>query len=166
MLQGIPRESLGLSRKDERAPLEDDVTRIVVDVFCLGETVAVRLFRELRDKCTIDVARRALDRILRDEVRHRDFGWTVLPWLLEQPFGPRLRVLVEHELPAYFGRMRSAYLRPVGNPFDDADRAWGLMPLSLYASALEKTLRVDWIPRFSKLGFHAEAAFNAAIPPP
>src|SRR5690242_6190589 len=69
----LARESLEL-RRTPGAPLEHDVARIGVEVFCLGETVAVPLFRELRAECTVPGARRALDRILRDEVRHRDFG--------------------------------------------------------------------------------------------
>ncbi|MFT3922445.1 MAG: hypothetical protein QM778_07925 [Myxococcales bacterium] len=37
------------------------------------------------------VARTALDRILRDEVRHREFGWAPLAWLLETPLGDAFR---------------------------------------------------------------------------
>src|SRR5262245_58918293 len=59
-------------------PVEHAVVRVAVDVFCLGETVAVPLFKELRAPCTVAPAKRALDRILRYEVRHRDFGWTLL----------------------------------------------------------------------------------------
>jgi hypothetical protein len=32
-----------------------------VEVFCLGETIAVRLFKRLRTGCTAPAARRALD---------------------------------------------------------------------------------------------------------
>ena len=77
----MARETLGLPRT--AGALEDDVTRVCLDVFCLGETVAVRLFKELRQACDVPSARRVLDRVLRDEVRHRDFGWALLGWLLE-----------------------------------------------------------------------------------
>jgi hypothetical protein len=76
----LDRDALGLHRTSER--LELDILRIAVRVFCLGETVAVPLFKHLREHCTEPVARAALDRILRDEVRHRDFGWDLLDWLL------------------------------------------------------------------------------------
>src|SRR5215470_4685296 len=62
--------------------LDRDILRTAVRVFCLGETVAVPLFGHLRARCTEPVARAALDRILRDEVRHRDFGWDLLDWLI------------------------------------------------------------------------------------
>src|SRR5262249_30992454 len=87
----LPRTSAQTRGDGEAAPLEDDVTRVCVDVFCLGETVAVRLFKELRQRSEVPAARRVLDRVLRDEVRHRDFGWALLGWLLESPaHGARL----------------------------------------------------------------------------
>src|SRR5436190_4493889 len=82
----LARESLALA--GGRGPLEHDVARIAANVFCLGETVAVPLFKELRAACPVAPAKRALDRILRDEVRHRDFGWTLLGWLFESPLAP------------------------------------------------------------------------------
>ena len=59
--------------------------------------------------CPLPAAHRhlydALAVVLRDEVRHRDFGWTSLKWLLEEhPMGKELRVVVERELPVWFAR--------------------------------------------------------------
>ena len=108
----LDRASLELARRPGD-PLEDDVARACVEVFCLGETVAVRLFRELRQRCDVPVARRTLDRVLRDEVGHRDFGWTLLSWLLELPqHGPRLRELVIAELPGTSPGCASSTRRP------------------------------------------------------
>ncbi|HVU06132.1 MAG TPA: ferritin-like domain-containing protein, partial [Polyangiaceae bacterium] len=114
----LPRESLGLPRS--RAPLEHDVLRVGVEVFCLGETVAVRLFKRLRAKCTAPEARRALDRILRDEVRHRDFGWTLLEWMLATPAEKEYRALLEKELPGMLARVRRNYGLAVGEAPRDA----------------------------------------------
>src|SRR4051794_32589669 len=72
----IDREQLGLARRSPH--LELDILRVAVRVFCLGETVAVPLFSHLRAGTTEPIARAALDRILVDEVRHRDFGWDML----------------------------------------------------------------------------------------
>lgn len=160
--EGGPRlaqESLGLVRRS--AALDEDAARVVVDVFCIGETVAVPLFRWLREECSVEVARKALDRILRDEVRHRDFGWTVLPWLLSEPYGERVRAMVERELPRCFARITTAY----GSAGADAaleprDRAWGLMPSARYGEALERTLVRDWVPRFGALGVDAARAWD------
>lgn len=158
----LTRETLRLGR-DEKDPLEWNVTRACVDGYCLGETVAVPLFQKLRAGCTVPGPRRVLDRILRDEVRHRDFGWALLRWLLTLPMADDLRGLVERELPAYFGRLRRAYGgggRSKEATFADADRAWGLMPVSEYAEVLERTVVRDWVPRFRELDFDAEGAWS------
>ncbi len=155
----ITRESLAFSRTDE--PLERDVTRFGVEIFCLGETVAVPLFKELREPCTVPTARRALDRILRDEVRHRDFGWTLLSWLTEHPMWPELEALIVDELPGWFRKLKASYA-PVGvesSAVPDEDRAWGLMPLDTYRACVDKAFERDWLPRFAKVGIDARRAF-------
>lgn len=162
----IVRESLELLRRPGD-PLEHDVTRVGVDVFCLGETVAVPLFKELRERCTVTTARRALDRVLRDEVRHREFGWMLLGWLLELPIAPALRTLISRELPGFFHRVRGVYAGSVVRPrttIDDGDRAWGLMAPSQYAATVSRTLVRDWVPRFAKLGIDAQKAWDEARP--
>jgi hypothetical protein len=163
----LARESLELPR-NPRDPLELDVTRVCVDTFCLGETIAVRLFKELRQRCTVPAARRVLDRVLKDEVRHRDFGWELLSWLLETPAAPQVRALVARELPGWFARIRDAYA-PVRTASATADvmspveLSWGLMPLSVYAAVVEKTFEKDYAPRFGKLGIDARAAWVAQL---
>src|SRR5258708_28628541 len=117
----------GLALRGRGGPLEYDVARVAANVFCLGETVAVPLFKELRAACTVLPAKRALDRILRDEVRHRDFGWTLLAWLFESPLAPALRRTVESELPDYFDRLRRSYVPPGTPPISITPPApsWG-----------------------------------------
>lgn len=157
----LARESLALPRHEASA-LEHDVLRAGVEIFCLGETLAVPLFKELREHCTVPVARRALDRILRDEVRHRDFGWLLLGWLLEQPMASELRTVVEAELPGWLGRVRASYApaaRESERILAPEERAWGLMPASSYRAAVDKTLARDWEPRFARLGFDVRAAW-------
>ncbi len=160
----IPRESLGIARRG-KSPLEHDVLRASVEVFCLGETVAVRLFRELRSRCSVPAARRALDRILRDEVRHRDFGWAMLEWLSELPNGPELVDLAGRELPGMFKRLRASYA-PRGadkkTQIPDSERAWGLMPSAAYGRILEQVLERDYTPRFARFGIDAPAAWAAS----
>jgi hypothetical protein len=160
----LARETLGL-RHQESEPLEHDVTRAAVRVFCLGETVAVPLFKALREGCTVPVARRVLDRVLRDEVRHREFGWTLLDWLLHMPMANTLRAVAAQELPAYFGRLRINYGARAKNltVIDPADRAWGLMPPAEYATAVERTLERDWIPRFAAHGINAKKAWEISL---
>ncbi len=160
----LARESLALSQKAGEE-LEESVARWGVEVFCLGETVAVPLFKVLRESCVVPAAREALDRVLVDEVRHRDFGWTLLEYLVELPCAPRVRALVARELPAMFARLRRNYA-PVGGEqkteIPESDRAWGLMPVARYRAILERTLERDYRPRFSRLGFEVDEAWQQA----
>jgi hypothetical protein len=148
-------------------PLELDVARACVDGFCLGETVAVRLFAALREGCSVRAARVALDRVLRDEVRHRDLGWELLAWLLDLPLGGAIRGLVDRELPAMFARLAASYAPPGSRDVREiapADRAWGLMSSARYAAVLERSVARDHLPRFARLGIDARAAWASATP--
>ncbi len=166
MTAPIPRDTLGL-RRDEREPLELSVTRVCVDTFCLGETVAVPLFKVLRENCDVPVARRALDRILRDEVRHRDFGWALLTHLLELPESIGARPFVERELQSLFAKIRRSYspAARVSDTVPAEDRRWGLMPGTRYREVLERTFTRDYAPRFRMRGFDVAEAWRAASEP-
>jgi hypothetical protein len=151
----IDRGDLALVRS-ESEPLEHDIVRTCVGTFCLGETVAVPLFAALRDECSVAVARRALDRVLRDEVHHRDFGWALLEWMLATAAGAELRALVERELPLQISAVRAVYASGDGGvTCTRGDRAWGLMPRRRYREILDATITRDYIPRFAKLGIDA-----------
>jgi len=149
----LAQEHLGLPRGDR--PLIADVTPHGVEVFCLGETVAVPLFVAMRKGCTVSVAREALDRIVRDEVRHRDFGWALLDWLLEiggEPIG----TLVQRALPRMLARVRSNYgqsdFEDHGDEPTAEDATWGLIPAARYAEILERCIERDYRPRFAEVG--------------
>jgi hypothetical protein len=177
----LDREQLGLVRRSDVA-LELDLLRHGVQVFALGETVAVPLFKHLREACTVAPARAALDRILRDEVRHRDFGWTLIDWLLTTPLADQLPALVTAELPAMFAALERNYgaVEPgvalvtapprvtdsirgaaAAAPSDDAERAWGLAPAPEYADILHRTFERDYLPRFRARGIDPSAAWSA-----
>jgi hypothetical protein len=151
----IVRETLALERV--RPELVHDVLRVGVRVFCLGETAAVRLFHRLRARCAVPSARRALDRVLRDEVRHRDFGWLLLGWLLELPDALALRAHVQASLPALIAELRRNYGGESGDAtpprrLPPSTCAWGLMPLADYQAAITLCISRDLRPRFSRLG--------------
>ena len=155
----IDRATLSLPRGD--AALPRAVLSACVRVFCLGETVAVPLFRHLRERCTEPVARAALDRILRDEVRHRDFGWDLLDWCCQVDPGAPAHVAAQlpamlAELEASYGRENPAVADDDGE-LADAERAWGLAPPREYAEILAQTIETTYRARF--------AARGIALPP-
>jgi hypothetical protein len=151
----IVREHLGLART---AALEHDLLSAIVRVFCLGETVAVPLFSHLREPCTEPIARDALDRILRDEVRHRDFGWDTLDWLATTAIGDQIPAWITAQWPAMLDELVRSYGNE--NPIVAADHAdlapaelaWGLAAPRDYATILERTIDKDFRPRFAARG--------------
>jgi hypothetical protein len=159
----LERQRLGLQLGPQEV-LELAIARVNLETFCLGETVAVRLFSRLRQGCSEPVALTALDRILRDEVRHRDFGWTLLEWLLSTEHAERVTQLTRIELPRMFARLRANYgFAQLGSEVraDPLAQRWGLMPPPDYALALRDTLERDYIPRFAECEIDARAAWDA-----
>lgn len=139
------------------------VARTCVETFCLGETVAVRLFGKLREGCDEPAARVALDRILTDEVRHREFGWTALEWLLSSPHESVTRELISTELARMFAEQRKAYAFASlnqGGARTTLQRRWGLMPPCMYARSLLDALERDYVPRFADFDIDARAAWD------
>ena len=134
--------------------VELDLAPNVVRLGCLGETVAVPLFRLLRRQCTRAPAVVALDRILRDEGRHRTFGWSVLDWLLESPASATVRTEVDAQLPDALTGLVLAYgTRDDGHPLTSDERAWGLASPSEYAEVLASTLQDVILPELAARGF-------------
>lgn len=160
----IDLNRLALPRRGEA--LDVNLVCVATELFCLGETVAVALFSHFRQSATQPAARRALDRILRDEVRHRDFGWTLLEWMLDSDLRGYRRRAIELELPAMFARLERTY-GEVGAPLDpdqplsEQERQWGLAPPGDYAAILRRTVERDYLPRFAQLGVEAAAAWRS-----
>jgi hypothetical protein len=155
----LDRRDLALPRRDG-VSLEQDVVAAALQVFCLNETVAVPLFAHLRDGAVVASARTALDRILVDEVRHRDFGWACLDWFLTTPLAAQIPALATAELPRMFAALVDNYGADPGAPSEitEDDRAWGLAPHSDYARILAATVARDYLPRFEARGIDARSA--------
>ncbi len=164
----LDRPTLALTDEPDRA-LEDQALLATVKIFCLGETVAVPLFRHLRAGCDQPQARGALDRIMSDEGRHAAFGWQVLDAFGERLGTESVRRTVEPVLPAMFGELDLAYGRGAAARDDGvigpADRRWGVVPAAEYLPILESTVEGTWIPRFAAAGIDARAAWHLARQP-
>ena len=158
--------NLGLARTSD--DLIVDILRTAVRVFCLGETVAVPLFAHLRAPCREPAARAALDRIIRDEVRHRDFGWDLLDWLLGSR--PDAAARVTAWLPGMLDELRASYgtANPIVASDDGAitpdERAWGIAPPREYAAVLAQCVARDYVPRFAARAITSAALAGAVTP--
>jgi len=103
---------------------------------------------------------------LRDEVRHKEFGWTLLEWLLSIPQSSHVRQIIDRELPAMFKRLRANYaFSQLGaeRKYVQARAVWGLMPPPDYAATLEETLERDYTPLFGAMEIDAQRAWRALL---
>ena len=126
----------------------------IVRFFCVGETIAVPLFRMLRQHCTIPIARSALDRIMRDETRHRQFGWDVLDWMLLVG-GPEVRQQLADQAPVLVDQVVHAYVVEGDHPdavLHPELAAWGLALPAAYAATATSALAEEISPRFTARG--------------
>ncbi len=127
------------------------LTLLVSRYFCIGETVAVPLFRLLRRHAVEPSSQRALDAILRDEGRHRQFGWDVLDWVLRRD--PQVAGEVRQRLPSMLAEISTAYAgQPHAPLLEPGIARWGLASPSEYAEVLERALEREVKPRFAARG--------------
>jgi hypothetical protein len=158
----IDLNRLSLPQRGEA--LDVNVVCVAVEMFCLGATVAVALFSHFRHIATQPVVRHAYDRIVRDKMRHRDFGWTLLDWLVDSDVHGHRRRAVELELPAMFARLERTYGEvgpPVDAPPSEQEIEWGLASAEDYAGILRRTVERDYMPRFARHGVDAAAAWHS-----
>jgi hypothetical protein len=101
------------------------------------------------------VTRAFFDRVLRDEVRHRDFGWLLLDWLLATPQADAVREVIVHELPGRYRQHHRRYVPAVAREraLTDSEIAWGLLPDEDYARVMDRAGPRDLVPRFAERGF-------------
>ena len=122
--------------------------------FCVGETIAVPLFRMLRQRCTVPIAREALDRVLKDETRHRQFGWDVLDWILLVG-GPAVGQRVAEQAPVAVDQVVRAYVledEKLGGTLHPDLASWGLGLAADYATTARTALADEIAPRFAARG--------------
>ena len=143
-LQPVARESLRLARTE---PLELGVVRATLELYCLGETVAVPLFRRMLAGASEPLAKAALRRIVADEARHRRFGWDLLAWCREGALAPVVHNVLARELPAMLDRVGRAYGEGRRDDIPAEWRAWGLIAPAEYALDLRRTQQAWWSKR-------------------
>lgn len=136
---------------DPAAALVSSILRF----FCIGETLAVPLFRMLRRRCSVPAALSALDRVMRDEARHRQFGWDVLDWALMVE-NTSVRDSLRDQVPAMLDDVLAAYTITSGAGPEVAlspnIAAWGLAPPQDYSRTVSSALGCDVLPRLALRG--------------
>jgi hypothetical protein len=130
-----------------------DLGRAVLRDFCLGETLAVPYFAEMRRRATHPAVAPVLERVLADEAAHRAFGWDTLDALIA--LDPGVRPWAEARLPALRATFGGYELPPDAPPLTDAERACGLLDNAEYGALFAQTWAEDIAPRFARRGIAA-----------
>ncbi len=125
-----------------------DLSRAVLRDFCLGETLAVPYFAEMRRRATHPAVAPVLDRVLADEAAHRAFGWDALDALIA--LDPGVRPWTEARLPALRATFAAYEAPPDAPPLTDAERACGLLDNAEYGALFARTWAEDIAPRFAR----------------
>ena len=161
---GGPDEPAVLDPAALAAPDDEGVLAALVDSivrnFCLGETLAVPLFAAMWAEAEEPAVRSVIERVLRDETRHRQFGWDVLDELLARDEeGVRARVVAT--LPAFLAELGGLYA-PDGDgpPVEPEERRYGLLDLDDYRRVFWETVRGDLARRFRERDVAMPAGFR------
>jgi hypothetical protein len=152
-----------------RGPLAEALLLCLTEL-CVGETLAVDLFATMRAAATQPEARSALDRILRDEPRHRRWAWRHLDALLRlDPEGGRR--LLNDALEGILTGFASAYADvPAALDPGATGRAAGLLSGSTWRRVFWRTWSRQLRPKLSRAGleaprFAARAEARGSLPP-
>ena len=127
---------------DATGDLVADLLKGVLRLFCLGETLAVAMFAEARTNASVPIAKDVLTEIVRDEVRHRAFGWDALGWLLEQ--GIVATEQMHTQTQALIPDFAKWYPEPHADNIGALERAWGLTPASVAHQLVRRAIEHDW----------------------
>lgn len=136
--------------------LVDATLVLTMEAFCIGETVAVRLFNAMRAGSSIAIVTDVLGRIVADEPSHAALGWSALDWFIEHLGRDRVAAIARTQLPARIEERSAMY--GDADPLDhlasvsDDERAWGLIAASDYAALTRRALERDVLRRFARRG--------------
>lgn len=123
---------------------------ITIRAFCCGETVAVPLFLSMYRRAKVPSARQVLHGILKDEGRHRAFGWSTLRILLKS-CGPADLTLASQSARVGMEDVQEVYSSGTWQP-SPAEQAWGVMGPLDYKKALRQAVSKVMEPRFTTAG--------------
>jgi hypothetical protein len=163
----LPARS-GLSR--QLPTLADEIERLILTAFCIGETVSVDLIRASQLAASDTLAQAVLTELLRDESFHRQFGWTFAARTIDRNDAAQV-ASIEAMLPAALAHYERvcvpAHLRVSGATpprLDPPPRQAGEINLGFAsdeanAAAFYGAMADEVLARFEELGVAANRAW-------
>lgn len=143
----LEESSLRFGARDD-LPLLLQAASVCARMFCCGETVALPLFQAMRANAQHPLVQTTLDEIIRDEAKHRAFGWSTLEELLERdPAG--LRATLRPRIQGYTQELLRGYRKL--SPTSALEKSWGLLQAEQYAEITQQCVETQILPRFERL---------------
>ena len=137
---------------------------LVLANFCIGETLAVPLFQAMWRGVSDDVAKRVVQRVLKDEVIHRQLGWDLLDELLARDPGG-VRTFAASALDTHLSAVERAYAAQPGHTsISSAAKSAGLIPPSDYHRILWETVGGFLVDCCSERGIELSERWAAGGP--
>ncbi len=150
------------------APTRATLRHMVVSLFCIGETISGRMFRQALRHTTVPLARDVVSAIVTDETFHAELGWE-LGALLMRNDGPAFeaeRASLAAALPELFrhyARLCSATRSPsavASDAWSDPGPNFGTLSAAGYARCFFDGMREDVVPGLVSIGLpEAQPAF-------
>ena len=150
-----------------RGPLRAHVRRVVLEAFCVGETLSGRMFKRCLAACTVPLAREVVTAILVDETFHAELGWELAALLAREDDDARAeRDALARALPGIFEEFARQCLVTRGPEwtraqpeFDEGPGLGGLADAG-FARAFFDGMEADVVPGLEAIGFpEARAAW-------
>ena len=108
-----------------------------------------------------------LKRILKDESVHREFGWSLLDYLLARDSETTKEIARTH-LGPFLRQYQQGYgtdHASLPERVSSKEEPYGVMPLARYVKVFQEALHQVILPRFAKRGIDAEALWLQASAP-
>lgn len=167
VVDALGGEAIGELPPPEAMPAHDDVdrreavTRNLLSVACLSETVAVALISAERHRMAPGPLRDIITRILADEVGHARLGWR---WMARElpRFDAAARARLGRYLAVAFAHFeaREHAMIPLGGDFGPAGELLGLCDGGESRALFHDTVREVIVPRLEALGLPARHAWS------
>jgi hypothetical protein len=131
----------------------------------IGESLSVRYFATASDGARETLTKTVLTGITRDETRHAELGWDALHALWSKLAGEQLEWLHE-ELRLGLASLEHGSAIPAlrrlesGEPFDPVWGELGVLAPELRVELFYSSIELDVLPRLSRLGLDAQAAWR------